>query len=80
MNEIDIETFHGEYSEKIAADTAHYSARGIVSQDPAALCGINLSRCWQHGLEVADMAYRQGHSFGYIRGRPVFRFLAGKHG
>ncbi len=66
MNEIDIETFHGDYSTEIAAETAFHSAAGIVSTDPDALCGINLSRYWEGGLEVADMAYRPGHSFGYI--------------
>jgi len=66
MNEIDIETFHGDYSTEVAAETAYWSARGIVSADPDALCGINLSRYYEEGLKVADMAYREGHSFGYI--------------
>ncbi len=66
MNEIDIETFHGDYSTEIAAETAFHSAAGVVSEDPDALCGINLSRYWPGGLTVADMAYRPGHVFGYI--------------
>ena len=66
MNEIDIETFHGDYSTEIAAETAFHSAKGVVSEDPDALCGINLSRYWEEGLAVADLAYRDGHAFGYI--------------
>jgi len=66
MNEIDIPTFHGEYPVEVAAETAFQSAKGIVSYDPDALCGINLSRCYDEGIRVADMAYREGHYFGYI--------------
>ena len=66
MNEIDIETFHGDYTTEVAAETAFHSAAGVVSVDPDALCGINLSRYWEGGLAVADMAYRPGHAFGYI--------------
>ena len=66
MNEIDIPTFHGDYPVEIAAETAFQSAKGIVSADPEALCGINLSRYHEDGIRIADMAYREGHSFGYI--------------
>jgi len=66
MNEIDIETFHGDYPVEVAAETAFWSAKGVVSVDPEALCGINLSRCYDEGLRVADMAYKAGHCFGYI--------------
>ncbi|MDR1532246.1 MAG: hypothetical protein LBS62_08700 [Clostridiales bacterium] len=66
MNEIDIETFHGDYSLEIAAETAFQSAAGVVSADPKAICGINLSRYYEDAIATADMAYRSGHSFGYI--------------
>jgi hypothetical protein len=66
MNEIDIKTFHGDYSLKVAAETAFQSAVGVISVDPKALCGINLSRYWEVAVETADMAYRDGHRFGYI--------------
>lgn len=66
MNEIDIETFHGDYSVAIAAETAFQSAAGVVSVLSDALCGINLSHYWEGGIAVADLAYRKGHSFGYI--------------
>ena len=66
MNEIDIPTFHGDYPVEVAAETAFQSAKGIVSADPDALCGINLSRYYEEGIRVADMAYREGHYFGYI--------------
>lgn len=66
MNEIDIPVFHGDYPLETAALTAFHSAAGIVSADPDALCGINLSRYAEDGLKAADLAYREGHSFGYI--------------
>ncbi|MGI6373288.1 MAG: hypothetical protein ACOX1R_08960 [Caldicoprobacterales bacterium] len=50
----------------IVAETAFWSCEGIVSADPDALCGINLSRVWDQGLEFADMVYREGHKFGFI--------------
>ncbi len=64
--EIDIATLHGGCGVEVAAQTAFYSAAGVVSVDPDALCGINLSHCREGGLAVADMACRPGHSFGYI--------------
>ena len=66
MNEIDIPTFSGDYSDMVAADTARASAAGIVAANPAARCGINLSRCWDVGLAMADKVYRPGHCFSYI--------------
>ena len=66
MNEIDIPTFHGEYPVETAAETAFRSAQGIVRADPDAMCGINLSRCYDEGIRVADLAYRKGHCFRYI--------------
>lgn len=43
MNEIDIPTFSGNYPTEIVVGTARASAAGIVSADPEARCGINLS-------------------------------------
>jgi hypothetical protein len=66
MNEIDIPTFRGEYPEQVAADTAIASAEGVMTSDPEALCGINLSHYWDKGIAMADRAYRTGHPFRYI--------------
>ena len=50
MNEIDLETFHGDYPLEIAAETAFQSAVGIVSVDSDAICGINLSGYCEEGF------------------------------
>jgi hypothetical protein len=78
MNEIDIATFHGDYPLSIAAETAYRSAKGVVSVLPDALCGINLSRYYDVGVEAADMAYRDGHAFGYIGDDQYFGSWQGK--
>lgn len=78
MNEIDNPTFAGPYSMQIVADTARALAEGIVSADPGALCGINLSRYCEEALAMADIAYRAGHSFGYIGDDQYFGSWQGK--
>ncbi|GHU21105.1 hypothetical protein FACS1894172_05660 [Spirochaetia bacterium] len=65
-NEIDIETFHGDYAPVIAAETCYESAAGVKSVLPDAMCGINLSHYWDEGVRLADMAYHSGHCFDYI--------------
>ena len=66
MNEIDNPVFASHYSEETVTQTARASAAGIVSKNPKALCGINLSRYCEEALRIADLAYAPGHCFGYI--------------
>ena len=66
MNEIDNPVFASHYSDEIVTRTARASAAGIVSANPGALCGINLSRYCEDALRIADLAYAPGHCFGYI--------------
>ncbi|MGF7144286.1 hypothetical protein HNQ56_002717 [Anaerotaenia torta] len=78
MNEIDIPTFSGNYSMEITTGTARASAEGIVRANPAAKCGINLSRYHEEGLKIADMVYAPGHKFGYIGDDQYFGSWQGK--
>lgn len=78
MNEIDIPTFSGDYSREVTTGTARASAEGIVRANPNAKCGINLSRYHEEGLEIADMVYAPGHSFGYIGDDQYFGSWQGK--
>lgn len=78
MNEIDNYTFAGEYAGQVVADTARALAKGIVSADPQAKCGINLCRYWDEGLALADLVYREGHCFGYIGDDQYFGSWQGK--
>jgi len=66
MNEIDIPTFAGTYSDDIVSDTARALADGIVKADPKAMCGINLSHYHDDALKIADLVYRDGHNFKYL--------------
>ncbi len=78
MNEIDTFQFSGDYSDEVVAGTARASAQGIVRADPKALCGINLSRYYDRGLEIADLCYAPGHAFGYIGDDQYFGSWQGK--
>ena len=66
MNEIDNPIFASHYSDEIVAGTARASADGIVRANPAAKCGINLSKYDEQALRIADLVYAEGHSFGYL--------------
>lgn len=66
MNEIDITVFSNDYPDEIIANTARASAEGIVSANPKAGCGINLSQYYDRGVYMADLVYRPGHAFKYI--------------
>lgn len=66
MNEIDIPVFSNDYPDEIIANTARASAEGIVSANPQARCGINLSQYYNRGVYIADLVYRPGHVFKYI--------------
>ena len=65
MNEIDIETFRGEYSIEIAVDTCRAAAEGITSINPNAVCGTNFTAWWDYTKDISRMLYRPGHKFGY---------------
>lgn len=78
MNEIDNYTFAGEYAGQVVADTARALARGIVLADPEAKCGINLSRYCEEAIQLADLVYREGHSFRYIGDDQYFGSWQGK--
>jgi arabinogalactan endo-1,4-beta-galactosidase len=65
-NEIDIPTFSNDYADEIVTTIARVTAEGIIQANPKARCGINISHYWDHGLEIADRAYREGHQFSYI--------------
>ena len=78
MNEIDNPTFAGPYSADIAADTARAIAKGVVSADPEAMCGINLSRCCDEALRMADKVYREGHAMRYVGDDQYFGSWQGK--
>lgn len=78
MNEIDNYTFAGAYAGQVVADTARALAKGIVTADPKAKCGINLCRYWDEGLELADLVYREGHCFSYIGDDQYFGSWQGK--
>mgnify|MGYP002552812304 FL=1 len=66
MNEIDIPTFSKDYPDDILADTARASAEGILRANPNARCGINISCYNENALRIADLVYREGHSFYYM--------------
>jgi hypothetical protein len=66
MNEIDISTFTGEYTDDIVTTVARVSAEAIMELIPNARVGINLAHFEKHSLEMADLAYRKGHKFSYI--------------
>lgn len=66
MNEIDIPIFSGEYPEKIVAETARACAEGILRANPEARCGINISCYNENAVRIADLVYREGHSFRYM--------------
>ena len=66
MNEIDIETFRGDYSIEIATDTCRASAAGIVAANPNAICGTNFAGWYDFAKEVGDLLFRPGHHFGYV--------------
>ncbi|HET6486752.1 MAG TPA: hypothetical protein VFH83_10055 [Spirochaetia bacterium] len=66
MNEIDIETFRGDYSPQVAADTARASAEGILSAQSTAMCGTNLANYGPDGLAIMDLVCRAPHPFAYV--------------
>ena len=66
MNEIDGETFRGDYPIEQVAETARASAEGVVSADADAMCGINPSHFSPRSLPTTDLVYRKPHSFAYV--------------
>lgn len=66
MNEIDIPVFSNDYPDDILADTARACAEGIRRGNPEARCGINISCYNENAVRIADLVYREGHSFYYM--------------
>lgn len=65
MNEIDIETFRGDYSAEVAVNTCRATAEGILQANPKAKCGTNFAGWRPEVYPYGDLLFAGDHPFAY---------------